>query len=69
MPSVRSFESFAALVIDLGTANDMATDSSVDIGKLIFVFSEEVGEVEVGFLPGETLHPGSRPDLLVVGCW
>jgi hypothetical protein len=27
------------------------------------------GAIEAGFLLGGTLHPGSHPDLLVVGCW
>jgi hypothetical protein len=50
--SVRSLESLAALVIDVGTANNMTTDSSVDIGKLVFIFGEEIGKVETWWLVG-----------------
>jgi hypothetical protein len=49
---MRSLESLAALMIDLSTANDMTTDGSIDIGKLVFVFSEEVGEVKTWWLIG-----------------
>ena len=43
---MRSVESLAALVMDLSTANDITTNGSVDIGKLIFIVGKNVRQVK-----------------------